>query len=612
MCGVAGVFSYRDSGSAVEPEEVLRMSAHMARRGPDGSGAWHAEDGRVALAHRRLSIIDLSDDAAQPMTDPLTGAVITFNGEIYNYRTLRERLMAAGAVFRSSSDTEVLLQLYREKGPDMLSDLRGMFAFAIWDPQRQRLFCARDPYGIKPLYYADDGKSLRFASQVKTLHASGRVSRSESAAGKTGFYLWGSMPEPWTWFEAIRALPAGHCLLASKEGTVEVQAYDTLAGAWNNTEDAAHTSIPDALRESVEAHLVSDVPVGLFLSGGIDSGALLALMTEQAGKPPQCITFGVDGPSRTADDESGRAAAMARLHGAEHQVVRYTPEEIERLIPEFLSAMDQPSIDGLNTWLVSRAARAMGLKVVVSGLGGDELFGGYPSFTDIPNWVRMWGPLSLIQRGAGHTSSLLTGLGRLPVPPKAWGLPLLGGDWTSAYLLRRGIFMPWELSLIMNRDEAKEGLRALCPMGSTERVLGDLDGQHMSRQREHFARVAVLESTGYLKNQLLRDADWAGMDNSIEIRTPLVDRRLLSQVAANFPEKTAKDTGKQILASAAEPPLPEEVVVHPKTGFSVPMDRWLEGSSVKPLWEGQTILRRSRCHWSRRWLHTVAHSYSVG
>ncbi|MFB1490746.1 MULTISPECIES: asparagine synthase (glutamine-hydrolyzing) [unclassified Thiocapsa] len=288
MCGIAGIFAYKDSADAVVRAELLAIRDHMAARGPDGMGEWESSDHRIALAHRRLSIIDLSSAAAQPMSSPDGKLVITFNGEIYNYREMRRTLESAGRVFRTHSDTEVLLHLYAEQGPAMVHALRGMFAFVIWDAERRRLFMARDPYGIKPLYYSDVDGTLRFASQVKALLAGGGISTEHDPAGQVGFYLWGSVPEPFTLYRDIRALPAGSTLTTDAKGVTERKVYHSIAQVYADAENQGSPRTPadarqiirDALLESVRHPLVADVPVGAFLSAGIDSGALVGLMRD--------------------------------------------------------------------------------------------------------------------------------------------------------------------------------------------------------------------------------------------------------------------------------------------------------------------------------------------
>ncbi|MGR9074182.1 MAG: asparagine synthase (glutamine-hydrolyzing), partial [Gammaproteobacteria bacterium] len=428
MCGVAGIFSYSNASPLVDREELRTIRDHMRARGPDGKGEWYSDDNRVGLGHRRLSIIDLSERGAQPMASQDGKLVVSFNGEIYNYRQLRNDLEAKGRVFRSDSDTEVLLHLYDEKGEAMLQELRGMFAFALWDARKNALLLARDPYGIKPLYYADDGGTLRIASQVKAILAGGKVSRQTEPAGLAGFYLFGSVPEPWTLYREISAVPAGGYLWAGKTGLSKPVNYFSITGVWAEAEGAAVEAGPqeqvrEALLDSVRHHLVADVPVGAFLSSGIDSGTLVGLMDEVKNRELissghkgrrgaeidsiQTITLAFEEFRGRHDDESPLAAKIAERYGARH-VTRYVTErEFRKDLPKILEAMDQPTIDGINTWFVAKAAKEQGLKVAVSGVGGDELFGGYPSFRDIPKWVsRLKIPAAVPGLGAATESIL--------------------------------------------------------------------------------------------------------------------------------------------------------------------------------------------------------------
>src|SRR5436190_1000113 len=281
MCGIAGIYAYHYAANAVDRAELQRIRDHMAARGPDGLGEWYSQDERVAFGHRRLTIIDLSERGAQPMTSADGKLVVTFNGEIYNYRQLRASLEARGCIFRTQTDTEVLLHLYAAKGEAMVDDLRGMFAFGLWDTDRNALLLARDPHGIKPLYYADDGWTFRFASQVKALLAGGGVGLDPEPAGQVGFYLFGSVPEPFTTYRAIRTLPAGATLLVDRIGAQEPRRYYSVAQIYRDAEGAARSrgavgeaevqaEVRVALLDSVRHHLVADVPVGAFLSAGID------------------------------------------------------------------------------------------------------------------------------------------------------------------------------------------------------------------------------------------------------------------------------------------------------------------------------------------------------
>jgi asparagine synthase (glutamine-hydrolysing) len=534
---------------------------------------------------------------------------VTFNGEIYNYRELRKNLEAKGRVFRSQSDTEVLLHLYAEKGAAMVHDLRGMFAFGIWDAEQQRLFLARDPYGIKPLYYSDDGWTVRFASQVKALLAGGRISRDADPAGWVAFYLFGSVVEPYTIYREIRQLPAGTCLYVDQLGAHSPQRYHSIAAVYRAAEDRHELcdSVPDrqehirdALLDSVRHHLVADVPVGAFLSAGIDSSALVGLMRDAGQSDIQTVTLAFEEFKGTRDDEAPLAAEVARLYGTRHTTRTVTEQEFRADLPRIMEAMDQPTIDGINTWFVSKAARELGLKVALSGLGGDELFGGYPSFVDIPRWVR-W--LAVPSRAPllGSTlrrAMMAIGVQTLGVNPKAAGLIELGGSYAGAYLLRRGLFMPWELDQVLDRVTVREGLRRL-------KLLKAIAAELQPRPKRAFSKVATLESTLYMRNQLLRDTDWASMAHSIEIRVPLVDSMLLWRTARHLtPGRMPVD--KTLVASSPSIALPPFVANRAKTGFMTPIAAWmtrLDTGTPRALHKSPGLSVRGK---SRRWSLAVA------
>ena len=511
----------------------------------------------------------LSDDGA---------LAITYNGEIYNHAELRADLERQGKVFRSHCDTEVLLHLYAVKGEAMLDDLRGMFAFAIWDARREGMFLARDPYGIKPLYTAHDGWTYRFASQVKALLAGGGVSRDHEPAGIVGFHLIGCVPEPFTLYRDIRALPAGHCQWVDQAGPRLPRRYASLAKALagqtgHSGREAARKQLAAGLRDSVRAHMVADVEVGLFLSAGVDSGALLGLMADVGGGRITALTLTFDEFAGTPDDEAPLAGRIAEAYGARHLRCRIGHEEFAGLLPQILDDMDQPSIDGINTWLVSRAARQAGLKVALSGLGGDELLGGYPSFRDIPRWV---GAMGLASRVPGLGVLVRQAMGFLPAArrtPKLAGMLEYGGSYPGAYLLRRGIYLPFELDQVLDPVLVRDGLRRL-------RLLDRFSEEMSPDPGLPTLRVSALESAVYMRNQLLRDADWAGMAHGVEIRTPLVDWKLLRDVAGCLPALAG--AGKSALAAAPSRPLQGEVVDRPKTGFLIPTKRWLAQEAAMP------------------------------
>jgi len=607
MCGIAGIYAYHYAANPVDRAELRQIRDHMAARGPDGFGEWYSSDERLGFGHRRLTIIDLSERGAQPMLSADGKLVITFNGEIYNYRQLRASLEARGRKFRSQTDTEVLLHLYAEKGEAMVHDLRGMFAFALWDADKSALLLARDPYGIKPLYYADDGWTLRFASQVKALLAGGKVSRNPEPAGWVGFGLFGSVPEPFTTYQEIRALPAGSTLWVDRIGTRQTKQYFSMAEAYCRAEAASLPASDEDLRlitreallDSVRQHLVADVPVGAFLSSGIDSGALVGLMRDAGQQDIQTVTLAFEEFRDKHEDEAPLAGEIAARYGTRHTTRVVTEQEFGEDLPKILTAMDQPTIDGLNTWFVSKAARELGLKVAISGLGGDELFGGYPSFRDIPLWVSALILPARIPLAGEFARRLLVGMGSFSrfIPPKAPGLLKYGGDYPGAYLLRRGLFMPWELGIILGKHTVRRGLRRLKPIKHVQALL-------KPRPSTRFGKVAVLESSVYMRNQLLRDTDWASMAHSLEVRVPLVDVELLRHVAPVLAHQ--KIASKRVLAHAPTLPLPRNVTERPKTGFVTPIQAWLQRDVRLQHWREVPAFAAERCAWARRWAFEVA------
>src|SRR5215831_16254094 len=396
MCGIVAIFAYRKHAPSVDREELLRIREAMVKRGPDGAGLWVSEDQRIGLAHRRLAIIDVSEAGAQPMATADGNFHIVFNGEIYNYRELRQQLESKGYLFRSQSDTEVLLHLYEEYGADLVEHLRGMYAFAIYDSRQRGLLLARDPYGIKPLYYADDGARIRVASQVKALLKGDHIDTAPEPAGHVGIFLWGHVPEPYTLYRGIRALPSGTTMWIDTQGHKEAKQFfsltDELAKASQLsaklTKEEIHERLRTVLLDTVRHHLVADVPVGVFLSAGMDSGTLTGLAKEVTNTDLSTITLGFKEFQGTINDEVPLAEQVAKHYETHHQTAWVTKQDFQKQRNAVLDAMDQPSIDGVNTYFVSKTAAESGLKVALSGLGGDELFGGYPSFQQIPRLAR--------------------------------------------------------------------------------------------------------------------------------------------------------------------------------------------------------------------------------
>ncbi|HEY2871781.1 MAG TPA: asparagine synthase (glutamine-hydrolyzing) [Reyranella sp.] len=579
MCGIAGLYAYLDVAPPVDRTELSRMNARMAPRGPDGSGDWFSADGRVGFTHRRLAIIDLSERGAQPMHSADGTLTITFNGEIYNYRELKAELEAKGYRFRSDSDTEVLLQLYADRGPSMVEALRGMFAFGLWDSRTRQLVLARDPLGIKPLYYADDGWTIRFASQAKALLAGGAASRDPDPAGIVGFHLLGSVPEPFTVWRGIRSVPSGATVIVDTAGPNAPHAYYSVAQSLGRRvgngmkADTARQQMSAAVHDSVRHHLVADVPVAVFLSAGLDSGALLGTMAELGVRDTLAVTLSFAEFKGDRHDEAPIAAEVAQRYGARHVVRTVDRAEFERDLPAILDAMDLPTIDGINTWFVAKAAREAGIKVALSGLGADECFGGYPSFKDVPRSVHLLRPFRFIPGLGGLVrrlmSSTIASGDRLH--PKSAGVLQYGGDWAGAYLLRRSVYMPWELDHLLDPALVEEGLRRLAPLSHIANEL------QAGRPLGDFDRVAALETSLYMRNQLLRDADWAGMAHSIEIRVPYVDPFFLAALPPG--DVLAQIKAKEAVADVPQPPLPDVSRNRAKTGFVTPVGRWMREAS---------------------------------
>jgi asparagine synthase (glutamine-hydrolysing) len=572
MGGINAIYAYRASAPPIDRDELVACRDAMRSRGPDGADAWVSPDGRVGLGHRRLAIIDLSEGGRQPMRRG--ELVIVFNGEIYNYRELRAEL--ADAEFTSQSDTEVLLRLYERHGEAMLGKLRGMFALALWDGARKRMLLARDPYGIKPLYYADDGGTLRLASQVRALIGTGQVSKQFDPAGAVGFFLRGTVPEPFTMYRAVRSLPAGSYAFVDENGVVERQYFsiaatlrDAVQTAGDISDDQRRALVHDAVLESVRYHMVADVPVGAFLSAGIDSTAVVALARESGAADLQTLTLRFEEYKGRVNDEAPLASLVARQYGVRHEIHDLSLAEFKAELPMIFDAMDQPSVDGLNSYFISKAAHEHGLKVAMSGTGGDELFGGYTSFRDIPRWMPITSVLAKVPRLGDAVHRVNAALARRSrhVSPKMGEIVRYGASWAGAYLVKRGRFLAEELPSVLPEDVAREGLQRLNVLRLIEQAVTPDPGNG-------YARIAALESSLYLRNQLLRDMDWASMAHSLEVRVPLVDAHLLRKLAPAL--VTRRERGKQLLACAPDPPLPAAVRNRRKTGFTLPINEWLK------------------------------------
>ncbi|MBO6658845.1 MAG: asparagine synthase (glutamine-hydrolyzing) [Pseudomonadales bacterium] len=597
MCGIAAIFGYHDASPRVAEAELASMSRKMIQRGPDGDGSWFSENERVGMAHRRLSIIDPGASSNQPMVCENGKSVISFNGEIYNYRELKRLLEGRGYRFRTDSDTEVLLGLYCEFGEHMFRKLQGMFAICIWDGEKNSMLVARDPYGIKPLYYADDGWTFRAASQVKAIIAASDSHHELEPASLVGFMLLGSVPEPYTIRRNVFALPPGTFCWVSKEGVGDPRSYFSILEALAYDGDRPAITEPELLEkigESVSRHLVSDVPLSLFLSAGLDSTCLSTFIAQDhADLGVHAMCLGFDEHVNSPQDERPLARQLAEYLGLSYSEMSVNETEFGDEIEPFFQAMDQPTIDGMNVWLISKHAREQGFKVALSGIGGDELFGGYPSFHRVPRAKKVLG----WSRFAGNLFSLLTPpllrvASTFNAHPKSAGVFEYGGTMEKAYFLQRALFLPQELSSILDPGLVRDGLERL-------RLTALLEG-NLVEGGDELEQVSQLESSLYLRNQLLRDADWAGMAHSLEIRTPFVDSTLLTDLM-QFKGVVRED--KACLYNVMKSRLPKNAVDRAKTGFVVPIKDWQANRFPEVTTDSSDQL------WGRRWSKVVLREY---
>jgi len=570
MCGLIGAFG----AEGLAPGGLRASLDILAPRGPDAEQVW--QDDAVMLGHRRLAIIDLDQRSAQPMVSACGRYVIAYNGEVYNYATIRDQLAAEGVRFRTGSDTEVILEGYIHRGAALFAQLHGMFVFVIWDNQKRRAVVARDPYGIKPLYIGTGRQGqVVIGSQVRAILASGVIDPARDPAAAESFWLLGSVREPLTWYRDIRALPPGHMaeIHLTPQGSAEVtrqEAWFDIGDACRNAGHAATTpkdlraTVSAAVRQSIRDHMVADVPVGVFLSGGIDSATVAGLMAEIQPEGLTGITISYNEFKGTAQDESGVAARIAQHFGMRHVIRTVTREEFEADLPRILASMDQPSIDGINTWYASKAAAEAGPKAVMSGVGGDELFLGYGHFRTLPDRVARWKRLAAIPgllplaRMAGGIQAWRSGKDRWRKAPD-WLRSIEGAWWLS-----RSILSPRETARRLGRPEA--------PFSVAD-WMGQTSG---AAAADPALALAQYESMNYMRHQLLRDSDWASMDHSVELRTPLVHAPLLmalSPVMRDF----AAHPNKSLLSGTLAKPLPQEILNRPKTGFAIPVNDWIAG-----------------------------------
>ncbi len=589
MCGIAGAVFTDDVPVDVDPAAVVRaMTEALAHRGPDGEGVVdcstraNGHGPTAVLGHRRLAIIDLSDRAAQPMVSESGPVALTYNGEIYNFRELRRELESRGRRLRSESDTEVILRGYEEWGEEVVPRLRGMFAFAIWDGRSRRLLAARDRLGIKPLYVHRTAGRLLFASEIRALLASGLVPRRLAVSTLDDYLAYQTVPWPRTLVDGVAMLPPGTLAVLDRHGSYGERAYwDLLESADRESidrakADDARARVADLLVTAAAEHLVSDVPVGVFLSGGIDSSGLASLV-RHAGRTPRTFTVTFPG---TAFDESRRARAVAWSLGAEHTEIALTEQDVLQQLPAALAAVDHPSGDGINTFVVSRAVRAAGLKVALSGLGGDELFGGYPSFGRLER---------LTAASAAWRRSPAMARRAAAAAVRAIGGPSIAATKAAALLETDGS-VPQAFPILRQMFPADERRHLL----ATPRLADPSADAYVQLLERAVATHPALETMGlvsyaeartYMHDVLLRDTDQMSMANGLEVRVPLLDHRLVEYVMA-LPDVLKRPHGrpKRLLVDSLGGMLPLDVASRPKQGFVLPLELWMRGE-LRPFCE---------------------------
>jgi asparagine synthase (glutamine-hydrolysing) len=598
VCGILGSASV---GPDRSEELVAAGLRYLEHRGPEAARhvSFRTNERACVLGHTRLRIIDVREQADQPIQNEDGTVQVVFNGELYNFQELRAELQAAGHRFTSETDTEVLVHLYEMVDRDveeMLVRLRGMFAFALWDAPKGRLVIARDRLGIKPMYYATlRGRGLAFGSEAMALVRSGLVDPGPDTASLVGYLLWGSVQGPRTVLGGVLELPPGSYLQWDGLGASIITWWrPEFRPRFDDT--AAVTHLRLALDDAVARHLVADREVGLFLSGGVDSTAIAHVAARAGALRSLTVTF-----PEVGDDEGVRAARTAADLGLRHDEVPVTGGELASVLPTIVASMDQPTADGVNSWIVSRAAHDAGLVVALSGVGGDELFGGYPSFGLVPK-VATGGaamrflPMSVRRAVADAVVSRRPGA---PVSRMVMSQEGVGG----AYRAVRGLF----------------GLRDIERLGAL-RWIGEIDAGRLFTPPTPTTRrvadaVALLEIDRYLRNQLLRDTDVMSMAHSLEVRVPLVDDNVVASALAT-PSHVRNAPGKRLLQRAAG--FTDEGA---KRGFTLPFDRWMRGPLRAPIREAVesddlplawlmthqarrelwSAFERGRVHWSRPW-----------
>jgi asparagine synthase (glutamine-hydrolysing) len=565
MCGINGIVGM-EGVNASEP--ILRaMNSALAHRGPDADGVFIDAEAGVAFGHRRLAIIDLSQNGNQPFTSSDRKLTLVFNGEIYNYPELRKQL--ADYPFQSGGDTEVILAAYSRWGVDCVHHFNGMFAFALYDAQKQRVLIARDRLGIKPLYYAQHGSGLVFSSELRAILASGLVDRKINRKGLIDFLRYQTVHAPETIIDGVFMLEPGHRIVVSDSEIVHEAWWDLASAVKPVLHSREHilTEIREKLTQSVELRMRADVNFGAFLSGGIDSSAIVGLMSEVSDRPVQTFTVTFD---ESDFNEGVYAAQIAKKFNTDHTAIRLSPGDFLDAIPAALAAMDHPSGDGPNTFIVSQATRNAGVKMALSGLGGDELFAGYSIFkqaTDILDKRWLMSYPKVFRRMAG------------------WGLrtmkPGIASWKTSEILIQDYLDLEhiYPYSRLVLSDQQVSSLRSDGRIAEN-RVKSILQTRLAPNSAAfalpYLSQVSIAEISTYMQNVLLRDTDQMSMAHALEVRVPFLDHNLVTYTLGVPDPYKFPHTPKKLLTDALGTLIPQEIVERKKMGFTLPWEHWMK------------------------------------
>lgn len=584
MCGIAGVWHPQN---AVAHSAVLAMNQAQVHRGRDdeGSVTLSLADGFLALGHRRLAILDLTPAGHQPMQNLATGDWIVFNGEIYNYLDLRSELESTGAVFHSHSDTEVVLHAFQRWERAAFDRLEGMFALALFSKATGRLLVARDPLGIKPLYYAWGQDCFVFASELRGLLASNLISADIDRRALASLLAYGAVPCPLTMLRGVRCLEPGtwtqldlNTPAVSERRLHAVRFWDfPPVRTLSNSDPPLSGRVESLLSSAMRSHLLSDVPVGVFLSSGLDSSAVATLCSEIRGGDLDTFTVSLSNDPHL--DETPIAQQTARRIGARHHAIHLSETDIRPMAERWLNSLDRPSVDGLNTFLISHAVRQRGIVVALSGLGGDELFGGYSTFSEVPRYARFAARAGWVPKPAraGLARLLCSGLTKVQ-RQKAAELARAEPSLQNIYFRRRRLLLDRELEALgLSAKELDLDENFLPPESCPDRV---------AYPNDPVASVSMWETRFYMGNMLLADSDVFGMAHGLEIRVPFLDRRLIDYLFS-LPGacRTAKNgVPKPLLVASLGNRIPPDLWKLKKRGFALPQARWMAGP-LRPLFE---------------------------